>query len=295
MNQAPTSEEEQPVSVDERALGALLEESNDLQSGAMQATREPLRELVEIGQERRAHGGLDPDEQRQFTTERNRLVRSSLCGRGAFATLGFGAALLALFDSPAFAQAGSDVQILQTAASLENLAIATYDVALTFDFIGGATAIPTVKAFVMTTRGQHDAHAKAFNAAVKQLHGKEQTAPDPVLLDTVNRAKATLTGPGPVVDLAITLEDTAAQTYVANTSALSDKPARQVTASIMGVEAQHVAVLLAVKALVGANLADQVKLPPDLAELPDVAGSAGIPVSFYKTDKSRPVDEGAVT
>src|SRR5207249_11708652 len=65
--------------------------------------------------------------------------------------------------------------------------------------------------------------AKAFNAALKRLGGKEQTAPDPVLLDTVNRAKATLTGPGPVIDLAITLEDTAAQTYVANTSARSEE------------------------------------------------------------------------
>ena len=282
------------MSVDERALRDLLEESNDLQSGAMRATREPLRELVEVGKERRAHGGFDPDEQRGFATERNRLVRSRLGGTGAFATLGFGAALLALFDSPAFAQAGSDVQILQTAASLELLAVATYDLALTFDFIGGATAIPTVKAFVMTTKDQHDAHAKAFNAAAKQLDGKEQTAPDPVLLDVVDRAKPTLTGPGPVVDLAITLEDTAAQTYVANASALTDPQARQVTASIMGVEAQHVAVLLAVKALVGANLADQVKLPPDLARLPDAAGSVGFPDAFYKTDKSRPADEGAV-
>ena len=283
------------MNVDERALGALIEESNDLQSGAMRSTREPLRELVERGRERRAHGGFDPDEQRAFATGRNLLVRSSLRGTGAFAALGFGAALLALFDSPAFAQASPDVQILQTATSLEILAIETYDLALTFDFIGGATANPTVREFVLTTKDQHAEHAKAFNAAVRQLDGKEQTRPDPVLLDTVNQAKPTLTGLGPVVDLAITLEDTAAQTYVANASALTDKQAREVTASIMGVEAQHVAVLLAVKALVGANLADQVKLPPDLALLPEAVGSAGFPEAFYKTDRSRPSDEGAVT
>jgi rubrerythrin len=263
------------VSVDERTLGALLEESNDLQSDAMRSAREPLRELVERGRERRAHGGFDPDEARRFATERNRLLRSTLRGTGAFATLGFGAALLALFDSPAFAQAGSDVQILQTAASLEILAVETYDVALTFDFIGGATAIPTLKLFAMTTRDQHAEHAKAFNAAAKQLNGKEQTEPDAVLLDTVNRAERTLTGPGPVIDLAISLEDTAAQTYVANTSALADKDARNLTASIMGVEAQHVAVLLAVKTLLDDNLPDQVKLPPDVTRLPDVAGDWG--------------------
>ncbi len=146
----------------------------------------------------------------------------------------------------------------------------------------------------MTTKDQHAAHAKAFNAAAKQLGGKDQTEPDPVLLDTVNRAERALTGPGPVIDLAITLEDTAAQTYVANTSALTDKDARKLTASIMGVEAQHVAVLLAVKALLGANLADEVRLPPDAARLPDAVGSVGFPEAFYKTDKSRPVDEGSV-
>jgi hypothetical protein len=282
------------VSVDERALGALLEESNDLQSDALRATREPLGELVETGHERRAHGGPDPDEERRFSAERNRLVRTALAGSGPFAALGFGAALLALFESPAFAQASSDVQLLQTAASLENLAVATYDTALTLDFIGGASAIPTVRTFVMTTKDQHTAHAQAFNAAVKQLEGKEQTAPDPVLLDVVNQAKPTLTGPGPVIDLAITLEDTAAQTYVANTGALTNADARKVTASIMGVEAQHVSVLLAVKALVEANLTDQVKLPPDAARLPAAAGSVGFPNAFYKTDKSRPADEGAV-
>jgi rubrerythrin len=282
------------VSVDERALGALLEESNDLQSGAMREVRESLRELVERGQERRAHDDIDPDEARRFAIERNRLVRSGLLGAGAFAALGFGAALLARFDSPAFAQAGSDVQILQTAASLENLAIATYDVALTFDFVRGATAIPLMRTFVMTTRDHHDAHAKAFNAAVKRLKGTEQTAADPVLLDTVNQAKRKLTGLGPLIDLAITLEDTAAQTYVANTSALTDKDASNLTASIMGVEAQHVAVLLAVKALLGAGLVDEVKLPPDLPRLPDAAGSAGFPDAFYKRDRSRPSDEGAV-
>ena len=280
--------------VDEGALGDLLEESNDLQSDAMRATKGSLRDLVEAGRECRTQGGFDPDERRQFTVERNRLVRSGLAGKGAFATLGFGAALLALFDSPAFAQAEPDVQILQTAASLENLAVATYDVALTLDFIGGDSAIPTVKAFVMTTKDQHAAHAAAFNAAAKQLGGKEQNDPDPVLLDTVNQAKPTLTSPGPVVDLAITLEDTAAQTYVANTGALADKNARDVTASIMGVEAQHVAVLRAVKALVGANLTDQIKLPPDAAKLPEAAGSVGFPDAFYKVERARPAEEGAV-
>ena len=227
------------MSVDERALGALLEESNDLQSDAMHATREPLRELVESGQERRAHGGLDLDEQRRFTTERNRLVRSSLCGKGAFATLGFGAALLALFDSPAFAgrvrradAADGGVAREPRGRDLRRRARRSTSSAAHRD--------PGGEGVRHEDRDQHKDHAEAFNAAVTRLGGKEQTEPDPVLLEVVNNAKPTLTGPGPVVDLAIRLEDTAAQTYVANIGALTDKSARAVTASIMGVEAQHV-------------------------------------------------------
>ena len=47
--------------VDERALGELLEESNDLQSGAMRATKEPLRDLVrDAARERRSARRLRP-------------------------------------------------------------------------------------------------------------------------------------------------------------------------------------------------------------------------------------------
>ncbi|MBV8984250.1 MAG: ferritin-like domain-containing protein [Acidimicrobiia bacterium] len=281
------------VSYDERALASLAEESQDLQADAMRATQEPLAELVEQGREQRAHGGIDGGEIAAFNRDRGDVLRTRL-GTGALAAAGFGAALLKLFDSPAFADQAMDVQILQTAASLENLAVATYGVALTLPFIGGGAANPVVKAFAMKTKDQHAEHAKAFNAAIAQLGGKAQTNPDPVLLDVVNKAKPTLTGPGPVVDLAIKLETGAAETYNANVAALGDLNARKVTASIMGVEAQHVAVLNAVKALVAGGHPELIALPPNAAALPAAAGSVGFPDAFLKTDQARPADEGAV-
>jgi hypothetical protein len=184
--------------------------------------------------------------------------------------------------------------MLQTAASIENLAVATYDTALTLDFIGGASANPVVKAFAQKTKEQHQQHADAFNAAATRLGGKAQDQPDPVLLGVVNNAKPTLTGPAQVVDLALELEDGAAQTYVANTGAYGNKNARSVTASIMGVEAQHVAILQAVKALLAGGAADLIALPPDAAKLPAAAGSVGFPNAFYPTTDARPANEGAV-
>jgi hypothetical protein len=281
------------VSYDERALASLIEKSEDLQADAMRATKEPLAELVERGKERRGAGGVEPEEIDRFNRDRSEFLRTRL-GTGALAAAGFGAALLALFDSPAFADQAMDVQILQTAASLENLAVATYGVALTLPFIGGSAANPVVKAFVTTTKDQHAQHAMAFNAASAQLGGKAQTNPDPVLLDVVNKAKPTLTGPGPVVDLAIKLETGAAETYNANVSALGDINARKVTASIMGVEAQHVAVLSTVKTLVDSGHPELIALPPNVAALPAAAGNAGFPDAFLKTDQARPADEGAV-
>ena len=282
------------MSIDERALGRLIEQSDDLQSDAMRATKEPLAELTEQGLERRARGGEDRDEIRHFQAARNDVVRHNAFSGGVLAAAGFGAAMLALMESPAWADQSTDVQMLQTAASIENLAVATYATALTLPFIGGADANGVVKAFAMKTKDQHQEHADAFNAAVVKLGGKEQKDPDPALLTVVNNAKPGLTGPGPVVALALELENGAAQTYVADTGALSDANARQVTASIMGVEAQHAAILYAVQALVSGGAADLIALPPDAAMLPAAAGSVGFPDAFYKTDQARSADEGAV-
>jgi hypothetical protein len=282
------------MSIDERALEELIEQSEDLQSDAMRATREPLAELTEQGLERRAHGGEDLDETRAFQSRRNDLLRQGAFSGGVLAAAGFGAALVALSASPAWADKSMDVQMLQTAASIENLAVATYATALTLPFIGGASANPVVKAFAMKTKDQHQDHADAFNAAVTPLGGKVQKNPDPVLLTVVNNAKPMLTDAGKVVALALQLENGAAQTYVANTGAMTDANARKVPASIMGVEAQHAAILYAVQALVAGGAANLIALPPDATKLPAAAGSVGFPDSFFKTDQARSAAEGAV-
>jgi rubrerythrin len=274
------------MALDDTRLRDLLTQSHDLHSDAMETTRVALDEYVEL-----AHA--DPWADVDPATRRTTLLRG-LPKSGVLAAAGLGTAMVALLASPAFADKTMDVQMLQTAASIENLAIATYDTALTLDFIGGASANAVVKAFVEKTKEQHQQHAEAFNAAVTRLGGKAQDQPDPVLLGVVNNAKPSLTGPEQVVDLAIELEDGAAQTYVANTGTYSNKNARTVAASIMGVEAQHVAILNAVKALLAGGAADLIALPPDAAKLPAAAGSVGFPNAFYPTTDARPANEGAV-
>jgi hypothetical protein len=203
--------------------------------------------------------------------------------------------MLALSATAASAASATDIQILQTNQSIENLAIATYTLALTLPFIGGSSANAVVKAFVTETVAQHRQHEAGFAAAIRRLHGTPQTNPDPVLLKVVNKAKPTLTSASAVVALALELEDGAAQTYVAATGVIRDANARILTASIMGVEAQHAAILRAVQALLNANASSLIALPPSpLTALPSAAGSVGFPFAFYPTSGARPETEGAL-
>ena len=189
---------------------------------------------------------------------------------------------------------GDDVAALQTAASLENLAVQTYQMALTLPFIGGPQAKPEVKMFTERTMMQHTEHAAAFNAAARRLGGKPQTGPDPKYAEVVKQALPTIKTPEDAVGLAITLEDVAAQTYAKDVGLVSTAELRQLFASVAGVESMHKAILLTVQALLKANQPQLIARPPQIAELPPTAGSVGLPDSFFPTVMAAPVEEGAV-
>jgi len=275
-----------------RALSALIEESEDLHSDAMRTTNAGLADLVEQGRDRRADGDIDPDEIVEYQSERSRLLTKSLAGAGLA-----GVGLTRLLASPAFAQSAPDVQAAQTAASIENLAIAVYNQAAGLSFMKNIPdpAGATVVAFVTKTVEQHTEHMKAFNAAAKQLGGQEQTGPDQVVFDSVvTPALPTLKTPLDVVKFAAELELVAAETYLAEVAAVSDKTLRSTFASIMGVENQHRAILLAVGALLEGGAPELIMLGPPADKLPAAAGSVGFPDTFLKTDQARPAEEGAV-
>ncbi len=282
----------------ERSQRELLDESTDLHRDAMRQTGVVLDDLVERFHDEPAAFVVDPDDARRRGDDlradlpETAFVGGGLIGAGVAGALAAG--LVAFSASAAYAGTSSDIQVLQTQASIENLAVATYGVALTLPFIGGGSAIPLVKEFVTQTKAQHAEHAETFNAALKRLGGTQQHKPDPVLLKVVNKAKPKLTTPAAVIALALELENGAAATYVKNAATIKDPSSRSLTASIMGVEAQHVAILLAVQALVKAGDGAMVMLPPPLATLPSAAGSVGFPQPFFSTAQARPANEGAV-
>lgn len=265
--------------VDPGAFGELMAESADLHADAMRSMKEPLDEIVELAKERRAAA-----------------ARRTLVGAG------LAAGAVGLLSRPAYA-AGDEVAALQTAASLENLAVLAYQTALTLPYLKNPsnTAFKTVAAFAKTTMEQHTDHGKAFNAKAVELGGKPQNDPNPKYAPVVTGAVPTLKKGNPLdlVELAITLEDVATSTYVKNVQDLTDPQVRLLFGTVAGVEAQHLTTLVAVRALLKGNAPQLITVKAtggavDIAKLPKAAGSAPVPETFKKTDKASPAAEGAV-
>jgi hypothetical protein len=288
------------VSIDERALRELVVESEDLHADAMRDARAVQPDLAELGASRRGRP-VDLDRVQQYHSNRRRIMRNGGFGMGALAARGllgtaFGAAITSLLNpSTAGAQEGGgdvDVQILQTASSLEVLAVATYEAALGLPFIRNGN--PVVKTFAMTTKDQHDEHRQAFQAQTETLGGEAQDQPNPPNQQVVDDALPTLRQPIDVVNLAATLEEVATDTYLANLGLLEDADTRGLMGSVMGVECQHLATLRAVGALLDGGAAELIAIPTMVDQLPAAAGSVAFPEPFEAPNMAEPPESGAV-
>jgi hypothetical protein len=138
----------------------------------------------------------------------------------------------------------TDVVVAGLAASLENLAVATYGAALSAAGAGKLGMVPpAVATFAKTAMGQHKDHAAAWNSIIQSVGYKAITAPNPVIAKIVDADFAKVTNVTGVAELALTLEGAAAATYLEAISALSTPSAIAIAASIQPVEMQHMAIL----------------------------------------------------
>jgi rubrerythrin len=230
----------------------------------------------------------------EFQRDRQQLIhRVAKAVGGVF---GIGAVSSAFAGTAAAAAADGDIDVmqLQTAVSLELLAVATYEAALTLPFIKDGN--PVIIKFAETTMSQHDEHRQAFSAQTEALGGTDQTATNPKYTPIVEAAKAKLAAPIDVVELAATLEEAATDTYLADLSRFTDVTSRTLMASVMGVECQHLATLLAVGALLDGGAPELIAIPigADIAKLPAAAGSVAFPDAFADVSLASPPEEGAV-
>jgi hypothetical protein len=244
----PTHRDELPVT--EHELHDLTADLEDAHHESMPQLRESLEDW----------DTATVDDEGAFV----RLVRGTasrrgfLLGTGAF--LG-GAALVAAGGGQAMALASTpssrrglhpqaqkltgDLAVVALAASLENLAVATYQSGIQAATAGHlGTVPPAVVTFAMTAQSQHKDHAAAWNAVLTAAKKPKVTGVDLTLKNSViDPAFAQVTDVTGLAKLALELENTAAATYLAAIGVVKSPAGVETAATIEPVEEQHGAIL----------------------------------------------------
>ncbi len=138
-----------------------------------------------------------------------------------------------------------DLAIVALAASLENLAVGTYQAGIDAATAGKlGTVPPAVVTFAQTAQSHHKAHAAAWNAVLTGA-GKSSVSGVDTTVKTavVDPAFAKVTDAGGLAKLALTLEDAAGATYLNGIGLIKSVPGIKTAASIQPVELQHAAIL----------------------------------------------------
>jgi len=259
----------QPIAASEGELTAMTRELDQLHHDeAMPALRSGIAEWADSLRGARSTA----------TTRRTFLVGAGgLAGVGVLAAVASTPGLaMAQTSSPTVTPATSgnpeaglsgDLAVAALAASLENLAIYAYDAGISAATAGKLGPVPpAVVTFAQTALAQHTDHAAAWNSLLTAGGKKAVTVTDPKLTPTIQAAFAKVTNVTELGQLALMLENVAAQTYQAEASRLKSKKAISVASTIAPVEMQHAAILYFV-----------------LGMYPGAQSSSGSPLAFNPT------------
>jgi Ferritin-like domain len=138
-----------------------------------------------------------------------------------------------------------DLAIVALAASLENLAVGTYQAGIDAATAGRlGTVPPAVVTFAQTAQSHHRAHADAWNGVLTGAGKAKVTGVDTtVKTSVVDPAFAQVTDVGGLAKLALELENSAAATYLNGIGVIQSSAGIKTAASIQPVEMQHAAIL----------------------------------------------------
>lgn len=140
---------------------------------------------------------------------------------------------------------GGDIEVAKVAAGLEVLAVATYKAAGEAAAANKLGAVPpAVGEYVKTAMGHHQEHLDAWNKVITGAGGEAVTEPNAKLKPVVDAEFAKVKDVGGAANLALMLEQIAAQTYLKVLPTLKSKDAIKLAGSIQAVDQQHQAILL---------------------------------------------------
>lgn len=139
-----------------------------------------------------------------------------------------------------FHQNASDVVIMRTAASIEELLVTAYTKILATNLVTDAVLLDLVKLF----QSQHSQHADLFGRATRSAGGVAFTDPNPVLMQQVLQPRlAALSTEADVMSLAYDLEHLSSATCQAELGTFSNLSFNTTVGSVGATEARHVALL----------------------------------------------------
>ena len=237
-----------PIHISERELGQLTHDMDDMHHELMPAMRQELAEWAEANPEERAQAGSLMTSRRHFLLGAAGLGGLVLAGcsskkKGMNVETGESGGTGSSASGGGLPLSG-DVQFIAMSASLENLAVGTYQAAIDAVVANKLTGVPpAVVTFAKTAQQQHRDHASAFNAIVMDAGHRAVSEPDMVVKPIVDQAFAQVKSVADLAKLARLLENTAAATYQDGVNKLSDKKSVMTLASIQPVERQHAAIL----------------------------------------------------
>jgi len=134
--------------------------------------------------------------------------------------------------------------VVALAASLENLAVATYQAGIDAATKGSLGEVPpAVVTFAMTAQSQHKDHAAAWNGVLTGAGKKAVSGVDMTVKKSVDKAFAGVKDVPGLAKLALDLENVAAATYIAAIDVVKNPAGIKTAASIQPVEMQHAAIL----------------------------------------------------
>ncbi|MBI5090739.1 MAG: ferritin-like domain-containing protein [Actinobacteria bacterium] len=136
----------------------------------------------------------------------------------------------------------NDVVLLRTISSLENLAVAAYQIAIDSGLVTTAAVGDAAKLF----QSHHIEHAQFFQSATKNAGGEPFTDPNPAVLAQLQPTIDGLQDEQGVLQLALDLERAAAASYQSGVGVVTDLSLNKALISVGGVEARHAAVLAGV-------------------------------------------------
>ena len=138
-----------------------------------------------------------------------------------------------------------DLAVVALAASLENLAVATYQSGIQAAQAGHLGVVPpAIVTFATTAQSQHRDHAAAWNAVLTAAKKQKITGVDLTVKNSViDPAFAQVTDVTGLATLALELENVAAATYLAAIGVVKSPAGVETAATIEPVEEQHGAIL----------------------------------------------------